>query len=404
VRVQARILSKEEISNLNKDGAKLHDNKFYAQFFLINDQPNNAANPYPFQIVPESLEKVAKTAVGRPFIIGPSSDKHVVDPFNPLNAEAIINYQKQHAGGEVVYQYINPGSGNANVIVDIFPEYVEDVKSGRIPPYVSPLVENTTPGVEVVNGRLIVRDARILHLQAVDSPGYGEVAKIHGTCEGMLDKCVSELRVLGASGKLKQFQHSLSSSQDNRDANPVRLADSTAATTLTAEQITALVKDSVDKAQTAFEEKHSKILGASSAAAALEQKEKKDPPSKPEGEDAAQDIESHPFVQKLKSDLDTLKAAKEESDKLLSLEQRKQQAAQIVEVELLTKTIPLNKKADRIKALVESKDDLGSIAKYMQANRGKILGATGRGDIAEMHTDSAEPVGFELEDNIGGRY
>ena len=88
----------------------------------------------------------------------------------------------------------------------MFPEYVADVKSGRIPHYVSPLIENTSANLERANGRLLVRNGRILHLQAVDTPGYGAVATIHGTCVGMLDNCMNELRALGASGTLKLSQ------------------------------------------------------------------------------------------------------------------------------------------------------------------------------------------------------
>ncbi len=203
----AKLLSPEEIAHLNRDGARLSENKFYAQFFLINDRPNNAADPFPFQIAPESLEKIARTAVGRPFVIGATGAKHVRGPKGIFaSARDIIEYQKQFAAGEIVHEYINPSTGNANVIFEIFPEYVDHVKNGRIPPYVSPLVENVSKGIEVKNGRMIIRDGRILHLQAVDRPGYGEIATLHGTCEGMLNECMSELRTLGASGRLQEYQ------------------------------------------------------------------------------------------------------------------------------------------------------------------------------------------------------
>jgi len=202
-----RLLSTEEIANLNRDGASLSENRFYAQFFLINDRPNNAADPLPFQIAPESLDKIARTAVGRPFVIGATGAKHVRGPRgNFASARDIIEYQKRYAAGEIVHEYINPRTGNANVIVEIFPEYVDHVKNGRIPPYVSPLVEDVSKGIEVKNGRVIIRDGRILHVQAVDRPGYGEIATLHGTCEGMLNECMSELRTLGASGRLKNYQ------------------------------------------------------------------------------------------------------------------------------------------------------------------------------------------------------
>src|SRR2546428_2237915 len=75
------------------------------------------------------------------------------------------------------------------------------VRGKPIPPYTSPMVEV----FREANGQII--DGRILHVQAVSSPGYDpSVAKIVGSCEGLLNKCSVELRALGAASALKSWQ------------------------------------------------------------------------------------------------------------------------------------------------------------------------------------------------------
>jgi hypothetical protein len=103
--------------------------------------------------MPEALEKFARSAVGRPFVLGANSAKHVRGPKGHFSTpEEIIQFQKQFAAREIVHQYINRQTGNANVIVDIFPEYIQDIRTGKIPPYVSPLIENTSANLNYKDG------------------------------------------------------------------------------------------------------------------------------------------------------------------------------------------------------------------------------------------------------------
>jgi hypothetical protein len=196
-------LKGEEIHNLD-----LNEDGYYIKVFVINDKQNRAADPEPFKINPKALEPIAASIVGRPFIVGPDATKHVRGATGRANE--ILQVQKKWSVGEFVKSMMNPLSRNVYGIARIFPEFVKDLKKGFVrgrplPKYSSPLVEVRRFGA---SGE--ITDGRILHVQAVDIPGYGpEVAKIVGTCDGMLNECMSELRHLGAAGKLKAYQASI---------------------------------------------------------------------------------------------------------------------------------------------------------------------------------------------------
>lgn len=172
------------------------------QSFLINDLQNNAGDPDPFKVKTEALHELGKSAIGRPWILPPKNEPmHVIGKEREF--EAILEYQKAFAGGEIIASWINPQTHNVNVIIDVFPEYQRIVKDGAIPQYVSPLVQFDE--VDPKTGEMT--KGRVIHLQSVDSPGYDKaVAKINGLCEGKLGQCLAELRVKGASSLLNGYQ------------------------------------------------------------------------------------------------------------------------------------------------------------------------------------------------------
>lgn len=184
----------------------------YVQLFLFNDQQNHAADPIPFKIATSALDKIVSSAIGKPWIVHLDGSKHVRGASD--NPADIIKYQKLFAKGEIVAGYRNPDSNNVHVIAKVFPEYVQDVRSGRIPssPYLSPLVYVK----EWRDGE--ITDAEVLHVQSVDTPGYDpQIAKISGICQGMIRECMTELRALGAAGKLKESQEKAAKEQEQQE-------------------------------------------------------------------------------------------------------------------------------------------------------------------------------------------
>ena len=201
-------LTTQQVHSLNsKHGAGLEEGKgkMYVQSFLINSQQNQAGDPHPFRVDSQLLPKLARTAIGMPWLPYPKSDGNHQRPIGAaaFTADGIKQHQQQFAGGEIVAQYTNEGTGNVNVVIDVFPEYQDAVRSKKIPAFVSPMIfpHDMTP-------EGLVKEGEILHLQSVHHPGYApEVAKINSVCEGNgLKQCMTQMKALAASGKLAPFQ------------------------------------------------------------------------------------------------------------------------------------------------------------------------------------------------------
>jgi len=358
-----KILSSKEISNL-----KLDKGKFYMQSFLINDLQNTASDPAPFKVHRDSVAKISKTAIGRPFILPPVGErKHVTGPTRELNA--ILEYQKQFAMGEIVREYVNPQTNNANVIFEVYPDFVQAVKSGEItiPPFVSPLliIDKENDDGEVVDGRII-------HLQAVDTGGYGEIARINGACEGELNQCVNSLRVMGASGTLKtsqpcRKQFSNMQSNNTNDMQP--------------EEVSKLIDSK-------FADFEKKIVGSVGevVTSAMERITSKDGT---QTLNPLTDADTQKEIDSLKATIATKEQELQAEKDKTALEKRTQTAVAIVEKELLLHAIPLKEKDDRVKHYVELKEDgqlvpLNTIKSIIEAQAKKISGSSGATEAHEV--------------------
>lgn len=199
-----KVLTPAEIKQLNREGFDLNEEKFFALSFLVNTKQNHAADPVPFRIAPEFLEELTKTGMGRPWLPDTLPNGKHIRPKKNATAEEILQFQKDFAGGVMRGYWVNPLNQNANVIIEIFPEFIKDVESGNIKPFVSLMVGNWK---ENDKGEIIAGE--VLHLQSVDSPGYDkEIAKFLGTCEGNFNECALELEPLAAMGKLKDYRNS----------------------------------------------------------------------------------------------------------------------------------------------------------------------------------------------------
>lgn len=438
-------LTQEEIENLNASGTgtgrRLKPDGYYLKVFVINDKQNRAADPIPFKVAKRSLEKIVNTIVGRPFVVGPNPKKHVRGAMGAAStAEDIIKAQQKWAIGEFVRPMMNQLSMNAYGIVEVFKEFVDDVKNGVIrgkpmPRYTSPLLEARK--IDPETGEII--DGRLLHVQAVDVPGYGEVAKIVGTCEGMLDECSNKLRALGASGGLKAFQeslqksdNSLSSGDGNYDSEPPMEKGKNE------QELVPLTKQDLPEIVSAvlsgLEQKYPN-LGAAGAASAqaqqqVEPKEKGKaanpmtaPKAKGDAEGTgAQEADNDNDENSLRAELEDLKAkfeeeqeARKKAEERLQEQERKQIATRIVELEMQLHITSPSKKKDRIEQLMKRKDksgapaDLSLILETLERSKEKTLGAAGFGDdegIAGLRLgasgdeDDVEPNYAEIFRNV----
>lgn len=200
------ILSRSQVHALNTKGAGLNEGKgkMYLQAFLINTDQNTANDPIPFKIHESFFPRLVKTALGKPWIPKPMPGDRHARPLGAAgeDADSIKEFQQQFSAGEIVAQYINPDTGNANVIIDVFPEYQDKVRAGDVAPLVSPMVW----GKVEADGNIY--DGEILHLHGVNQSGYDpRFAKINSVCEGNgLKHCMQEMRAMGAAGTLGSFQ------------------------------------------------------------------------------------------------------------------------------------------------------------------------------------------------------
>ena len=200
-----KILSIAEIKKLNEEGFTLDASgtTMYMQGFLINSEQNQASDPVPYKVAKFAVDKIAKTAVGRPWIPKPLPNGNHVRPYPEATVEEIISYQKDFAAGEMVAVRKNEDTGNIHAIIAVFPENKQQVLNGDYAPLNSPMLGN----YKIENDEVV--DAEIIHLQSVKSSGYSPVyAKMNGVCEGPLNECMTGLRTLAAAGKLEPWRKS----------------------------------------------------------------------------------------------------------------------------------------------------------------------------------------------------
>lgn len=207
-----RLLSKDEVSKLSKNGHQLDtsQDKMYFIVGLFDDKPNQSADPESYEIPAASLDKIAKSFIGRPFVwkgakklteeeAKQNYGSHIRGKFD--DPKKIIEFQKDFAIAEMVSYYKNPRTNKVYGIFEAYDEYKDVIEKQQLEPYTSTLVEPR----QYENG--ILSDGIGLHVMAVDDPGYSkQLAKIHGTCTGMLNECTAELRTLGSSKKLREFR------------------------------------------------------------------------------------------------------------------------------------------------------------------------------------------------------
>jgi hypothetical protein len=189
--------------NIYEEGGEL-----YGQFFMFNNEMNNAGDPVNYKIYPENNEKIAKSFIGRPYII-PKKDKKGNWETKHVRADTLpelLNKQKKLSAGEIVRYHRNAMTGNYNAIVKFFPEYHDRIRKGDFPPFTSPMFAHSDSSFDE-NGKLHIKDGMAVHLHGVPKGGYRpEISGIKSICEGGLNECMNELKIVAAAGKLAELQ------------------------------------------------------------------------------------------------------------------------------------------------------------------------------------------------------
>ena len=396
------VLSQYDLAVLKREGVKIEDSKdgVYYALFLFNDKLNQATDPMPFEIHKNSLDKIAKTFIGRPHVVRPediSDDKireelkanvgeHVRGPID--DPKKIIEFQKKYAIGDMFAYYRNQNSNNVYGLYVAYPEYANLILERKIPRGTSPLLEPRK-----MEGH-IVHDAIGLHVQSVGATGYDpQFAKITGACQGMLDECSSMLRTMGASKSLTQYRRNLLNSTIQQ--HDLSMPDKTIQE----------LEGEIKSLNTKLEDANTQIksLGASGNKQTLEiHKEIEDKLAKFE------------VIEKENTDNKTALAAikKEREDEKAKIAQSKREelALIIANGEILTKEYPEDKLNERKKFWIELKGedgtlkDISLLADKFQKMIPKTVGSSGlRAEdlFPQMGGNSAEQSTYDIMKEIG---
>ena len=182
----------------------IENGEMYHQSFLFNNEMNDAGDPINFKIYPENSKKIAKSFIGRPYLLPEKDSKgrwinrHIRADSLPV----LFNKQKKFAIGEIVRTPYNPETGNYNAITKIFPEYHQFVRDGKLPAATSPMLAQSDSYIDD-EGKMHVKDGIGVHLQGLPKGGYRpELSEIMSVCEAGLDQCMTELKTVAAAGEL----------------------------------------------------------------------------------------------------------------------------------------------------------------------------------------------------------
>lgn len=204
-----KILSKEQIADLNKKGHNLDasGDTLYVMGFILDDSENSAVDPAPFKVSKDAVEKIVRKGLTRPWLPGKKGDKLHFRPKPDATDAEILELQKNHAGGELVDYVMNEEGNRAWGIFKIWPEWRDMFEnkelSEELPPFLSPMIGNWKE--DETTGEII--DGELLHVHSVDHPGYDRAyARFIGKCNGPIDQCMRELRPLAAAGLVKEWR------------------------------------------------------------------------------------------------------------------------------------------------------------------------------------------------------
>lgn len=366
-----------EVSRELKIQLGLDEDEVYRQSFLLAMEAPFALDPIthtpkPFKFKDrESMLRVAKTAIGMPYVEIPGSKFHVA----ASTADELYEKQKDHAWGEIVEIYENPETGNVNAIWKPFPEYKNDVLEGKISPFTSPYIVN-------INGDFdSIEDGQLAHLHGVPNSGYPpEIASIKSVCIGGLQQCMTELKSVAAAGKLKQTFSNKPNTQNNTimgdnaiqgQGNPNAPAQAGAQEGLTLEGVNAKV-ESLEQGFGEIQQNLQSVLAKIDALGGTKQPA---PPVAAAGSDSGsaqvnqtgmqtQVVNEPDKVETITKELEAIKEERklekeslEKERSSMALEKRKQQVKEIVEAKLKLHRLKLEDKDTEFKRLLELKQE-----------------------------------------------
>ncbi len=441
---EQRILGKDEIADLNKKGHRLDSGKFYVLNFLFNDKLNEADDPAPFQIDTDHLDALAKSAIGKPWIVPEYGEKnHVGTHLEPAD---LMEFQAKYAIG-IIQDTIRYPSNNVWGVIEVFPEYIAAVKSNLIPPFNSPTIAvQHEPGHPPVESDPLVKQAEFLNLQAVPTPGYPkELAGVKSTCRGGLKACMEELQVIGAAGHLKETRNDkkllsniVQKAGQSMSAEPPAEGAADGASSKEIMDGIKTLQESVTMMSTqqqaivkSLETNNEVLVEVATATDGVDEKKIIVKPLEAPAEDAAaegdagmdtstmgasgtsvtktktisatspkdgisKELSEHPTFKQMKQELDDIKHKLEKERKENAAKERLSQATRLVENKLKTQEIKVENKDEAIKTYLNLKDsagnlkDLSLLLEDTEKRASQIVGASGATTFVMPNVDTTK--------------
>ena len=386
------------------------DGELYGQFFLYNNEMNEAGDPINFQVHAENNEKIAKSFIGRPYVVLPKvngkwQEKHI----RADTLDKVLNVQKKYSLGEIVRTPFNSITGNHNAVVKFFREHYDRIKKGDIPPATSPMLAHTKSYFDD-EGRLHIEDGIGVHLHGVPKGGYPpELSEVKSICKGGLDECMNELKIVAAAGELSEYQKQESFSKGKNQGiqlmsmeqpaqappggQPQQGQDSEA-------RIAALEKGMAEL-QKLLQELVAKISGGAPAAppgagmpgAAGEQGAVVT--ETPDG-DPSDTASIRAELAQIKAEREVEKESLQKEREALALQERTRIATEIVENKIKLHRLPLEARDTEIQKLVALKTaddqpaDLTLLATEIRESLKMLVGASGNFGLPELTLDEPE--------------
>ena len=447
------VLTAEQIAEFNKNGSNLDPKKLYIYKFLFNDKWNNAQDPRPFRIKPSLVDKLAKDAVGMPYVVNPeNTGVHLRGKKDPNSAKELLELQANFSIGVIRVPVIKE-SNNVYGIIEVWPEFEDEIE--KLPVFTSPtlaIIKEDQDGID---------DANFLNINAVDSPGYPEkLSNMMGICKNGIKECVAELSILGASGTLKEnrshgqiflnklFNHNKAMSTESgttgtndgtTEPKPeptltdvVKAVEEVAVKVDEVKVIEEKVVENVENNNVVLKEVATKTEGVDETKVMEKIEESPasdlpaDTPTEPPIVGASgnqktltipKDLKNHPFVQDLvnnvkltQKQLDEIKRESQSRKDAEALALRTAQATSIVTKQILLKQVKEADKDKEIKKYVELKnqdgkpEDLTVLDNYLKgavpSDDPEVVGASGYQfpELGNDHTETvnnAEAMGFD---------
>ncbi len=207
----------------------------FASYFLLKGDEINGRN---WGVTSESIPANISTFIGKPLVatgnkfvkdspygvqfLHPSithfleRSPELVSGLNPENINHILSFQDKFKIGTIEDVFFNTNKQLWNAVVRI----ADNIEASDLPPFCSPALYQ----LDMTESEGNITQWTGLHLAALDQrPAYGNIALLHGTCNGTTDYCTTQFAGNENTLKTDVMKIATMLSTENRNVDKVNL-------------------------------------------------------------------------------------------------------------------------------------------------------------------------------------